>query len=298
MPRRITTFRRLAVFVIGTALSAVMGLPAMPAVAAPATLFGASVAPKSGETFADAIKRQDGAYGRMPISRVFYNTPGPQPWPGDAGLSGRPVVVSFFYPPTEVTDGIHDAALRAWFDRAPRGYDVFWSYLHEPEDNVTRGEFSAAQYTAAWVHIAALARAAGNPQMRSTLILMCWTLAANSGLDWRNYYAGPQAVSMVAFDCYNHGWRQGNYTEPAKMFRDVTAWSNSYQIPWGIAEVGSVKMSWDSTGESRATWLHSIGAWLSGRAVFVNYFDVSKRTDYRLTDTPSKQAWRQVVAGN
>ena len=76
-----------------------------------------------------------------------------------------------------MTDGIHDAALRAWFDRAPRGYDVFWSYLHEPEDNVTRGEFSAAQYTAAWVHIAALAQAAGNPRLRSTLILMCWTLA-------------------------------------------------------------------------------------------------------------------------
>lgn len=295
MRHQVSRFRRLLIL----AVAAVAALPAAPAAAVGRpTLFGASVQKLGTETFAQAIARQDAAYGRMPISRVFYNTPGPQPWPGDAGESHRPVVVSFFYAPPDVTAGTYDAALRSWFRTAPRSYDVFWSYLHEPEDNVTRGEFTAAQYRAAWRHIATLARAAGNQHLRSTLILMCWTLAANSGLNWTDYYAGPTAVSMVAFDCYNHGWRQGKYTDPARMFRDVTAWHQSSHLPWGIAEVGSIRMAWDTTGDGRAAWLRSIGAWLSGGAVFVNYFDVHKRTDYRLTDTPSREAWRQVVASS
>lgn len=291
--------RRIVLTAVATALAATMaGASAVaPASAAAPTLFGVSVSTVNGETFAQALGRQEKAYGPLAISRVFYNTPGVQPWPGDAGLSHRPVVVSFFFPPAEVTAGTHDAELRSWFAHAPRGYDVFWSFQHEPEDNITRGEFTAAQYRAAWVHIAALARAANNQHLRSTLILMCWTLASHSGLRWQDYYAGPGAVSMMAFDCYNHGWRSGRYTDPATMFRDVTPWSTTYHIPWGIAEVGSIKMGWDTDGSGRALWLRQIGAWLSGRAVFANYFDVFRRTNYRLTDQPSRQAWSTVVAG-
>ena len=299
MPRRVTTTRRLSVLAVASALATVVALPAMPASAATPTLFGVSVSKSNGGTFAQALQHQQAAYGPLPISRVFYNTPGPQPWPGsDAGLSHKPVVVSFYYPPTEVTAGTHDATMKAWFKQAPRTYDIFWSYQHEPEDNVTRGEFTAAQYRGAWVHLSKLAIAANNPHLRSTLILMCWTLASHSNLNWHDYYAGRQFVSIIAFDCYNHGWRRGHYTDPATMFRDVTPWAAANHIPWAIAEVGSIKMGWDTTGSGRAAWLKSIGAWLSGKAIFVNYFDVNKRTDYLLTDTPSKRAWRAVVASS
>ncbi len=281
----------------GTSADLPIALPATRA-RSTGTLFGALVAPQGGESFAQAIARQDAAYGRMPISRVFYSSPGPEPWSAGAGLSGRPVIVSFYYPPREVLAGIHDAAIREWFASAPRTYDTYWSYFHEPENNIDRAEFSAADYRAAAARIASLAAPAGNPRLHSTLILMCYTVNPTSGRDWHNYYAGPSAVSVVGFDCYNHGFRQNAYGQPSDLFGNVLLWAAVTHLPWGVPEVGSVKVSSDPSGEGRAAWLRGVGALLRGKARFVCYFDTSRRTDYRLTDAPSRLAWRDVVSSS
>lgn len=270
--------------------------------------FGALVKPRSGETFAQAVARADATYGTptpMPISRIFY-TGAPQAWPGNHGLSGRPVVVSFRYRPSSVLTGQYDAALRSWFANAP-SYDVYWSYSHEPEDNITRGEFTAADYRAAWQHISDIADEAApeTAQLHSTLILMCYTMNPASNRNWLNYYV-PTAQSMLAFDCYNHAWRRNAYGTPANMFKPITNWSAANPtIPWGVSEVGSVKVSSDPTGTGRAAWLRSVGTWLANKhaenpginAIFGIYFDVTgpKGTDYRLLDAPSQEAWREVV---
>jgi len=258
------------------------------------TLFGTVVAKRGTETFPQAQQRADSTYGGLDISRVFYGG-APQPWPGFAGYSERPVVVSFRYAPSEVLLGTYDEALLSWFANAPTDREVYWSYSHEPEDNIQSGEFTAVDYRAAWTHISGLAAAVGNPRLHPTLILMCWSLGPASGRDWRDYYAGPAAIEIVAFDCYNYGDRKGKYVDPAVLFDRIVTFGQSTGIPWAIAEVGSKKIESDTTGDGRAAWLRQVGQFLAGKAIFVNYFDVKLRGDYRLLDEPSQAAWREVV---
>lgn len=297
--------RTLCSLVLAASMAAVTTtVAAQPAAAgASGVKFGALVSPVHGESFVDAQRRQVAAYGRMAISRVFYRG-APQAWPGDAGLSRRPVVVSFKYTPSEVVAGKHDVALRLFFTTAPKTYDVFWSFIHEPEDNVARGEFTAADYRAAWQHIAALANAANNIHLRSTLILMCFTMNSNSHRNWHDYYVAS-AQSMLAFDCYNHAGKHDAYGQPADIFRPLTTWSAANPtIRWGVSEVGSTLASTDPDGSKRAAWLRSVAAFLvkahqarNAAAKFGIYFDTvgPNGTDYRLRDAKSKAAWRDVV---
>ncbi len=295
--------RTLSTLALSAAVAA--GLTAPAHASTSGVLFGSLVAPKHGETFAAAQDRADAAYGRMRISRVFYNG-AVKPWAGNAGVSGRPVVVSFKYTPLSVSAGTYDAAIRTFFADAPSSYDVYWSYLHEPEDNIARGEFTAADYADAWRHIAELAAGAAltHPNLHSTLILQCYTMNPASGRDWRDYYV-PAAQSMLAFDCYNHAGKRNRYGDPANIFKPVTTWSAANPgIPWGIAEVGSTLGSSDVTGSLRAAWLRKVGSFLAAQhtahstsAVFGIYFDTlgPSGTDYRLTDSASQSAWRDVV---
>lgn len=301
---------RLMIVVSALALAAgLLAVTAPPSQAgASGVTFGALVKPRSGETFAQAIARQDATYGTptpMPISRVFYSG-APQPWPGNAGMSGRPVVVSFRYAPLDVLSGRYDTTLRNWFATAP-SYDIWWSYLHEPEDNIARGEFTAADYRAAWAHIYDLSvqAAPDATNLHNTLILMCYTMNPASGRNWLNYYV-PSAQAMIAFDCYNHAGKRNAYGNPANIFKPIVDWSAANPtIPWGVSEVGSTKATTDPDGSLRAAWLRSVGTWLANQhaanpdiaAQFGIYFDVvgPKGTDYRLMDANSQAAWRDVV---
>jgi hypothetical protein len=215
-------------------------------------------------------------------------------------------VVSFKYAPAEVVAGRHDAALAAFFRTAP-SYDVYWSFLHEPEDNVARGEFTAASYRAAWERIAGIAAREAPPtaNLHPTLILMCYTMNPKSGRNWLNFWV-PAAQSMIAFDCYNHAWRRGSYGPPANIFKPLTDWAaRNPSIPWGVSETGATLAPDDPTGSGRAAWLRSVGRFLAqqhaaqpGRAaLFGIYFDVRgpKGTDFRLTDANSRSAWSEVV---
>ena len=47
---------------------------------------------------------------------------------------------------------------------------TWWSFWHEPEDDIERGGFTAEQYRAAWAHLDALETAVHNKNLRSTLI--------------------------------------------------------------------------------------------------------------------------------
>lgn len=302
------TRRRLLTLVCLAALvSALLAAQARPASAARSgVLFGAVVHTRSGhETFDQAIARQDKAYGRMPISRVFY-TGAPDAWPGNAGASGRPVVVSFRFAPAQILAGTYDAELRNWFAHAPPR-PIYWSYMHEPEDDIARGDFTPAEYKQAWYRVSRLAApyAAANPDLHSTLILMCYTMNPASHRNWHNYYVGGGTQSMLAFDCYNHAGHHGGYGDPASIFGPLTDWAAANPtIPWGVSEVGSVLSPKDPNGSQRAAWLRSVGNFLVTRhearanaAIFGLYYDVKgpKGTDYELTDTNSRLAWKYVV---
>jgi hypothetical protein len=233
----------------------------------------------------------------MDVVRVYY--PGmPESWPGRAGAVNGPISVSFKDAPSRVLSGQDDAFFTNWFASAPRDRQIWWTYWHEPEDDIEAGKFSAADYRAAWVHLNELADKAGNPDLHSTLILMCWSLNPLSHRNFDDYFPGKATIDVLGWDCYNRSAGKGTYTAPADVFGPLVAKSNAIGLPFAIGEFGSVLATNDGSGAGRAQWLADCAKYFTSRgAVFVTYFDSVIGADYRLLDTPSRTMWRQVVTG-
>jgi hypothetical protein len=255
------------------------------------TLCGASFATEPGETSQQALDRTDNYYGGLDMVRVFYPEL-PDPWPGKLHTNGRPLVVSFKARPGEILAGTHDTTLRDWFATAPRDQHIYWSYYHEPEEDITAGKFSARKYRKAWAHLRALADTADNPRLHATLILMSWSLEPDSGRNWRKYYPGRDVIQVLGWDTYNFAADEGRYEDPVEMYARTIATSKAEGLPFGIAETGSHLVPGDH-GKRRAAWIRTMTHHLTeAGALWVAYFDLDWETgDYRLTDPPSRKAW-------
>lgn len=258
------------------------------------TLCGLSLELQPGETFQKALTRLDGTYGGLETVRLFYRGV-PPAWPGNPDTGNRPPIISFKLPPKDILAGKYDKAMTQWFATAPRDRDVYWVYYHEPEDNIASGEFTAADYRAAWRRLRSLADKAGNPRLHATLVLMGWSLDPLSKRDWRDYYPGRDVIQVLGWDVYNLGWKKGRYDSPATMYDRVVAVSKAENLPFGIAETGSFLVKGDN-GDQRASWLRATNAYLAKRrALWVAYFDLNWETgDYRLNDTQSRKAWQEL----
>ena len=147
------------------------------------------------------------AFGRLPIVRVYYRgLPSPDAWTtGLAEANHSAVIVSFKALPTTILSGADDAALRHFFDTAPSGHPIYYSYYHEPEDNIEAGQFKLGDYKAAWARVVKIADAAHNPYLHSTLILMSWDLVKASHRYWKNYLPGGGIISTLGWDAYPVG---------------------------------------------------------------------------------------------
>jgi hypothetical protein len=268
--------------------------PPPPPVGSKGTLCGASFnTESSGENYQEALTRVDGYYNGLEMLRVFY--PGkPAAWPGKVNASKRPMTVSFKFPPTEVANGTHDAYMRNWFATAPRDQDIYWTYWHEPEDDISAGQITAASYRAAWKRLRTLADQARNDRLTATLILMGWSLAPASRRSVNDYFPGKDVVQALGWDVYNPGEEKGIYQDPAVMYKRVVEYSQAQDLPFGIAETGSYLIKGDS-GAGRAAWLRSVASYLSSEgALWVAYFDLNWPSgDFRLRDSASMKAWRE-----
>ena len=260
------------------------------------TLCGASfTGERAGETYQQAFQREDALYGGLDLVRQFYGGL-PGAWPLKLPALDRPVSVSFKALPKDVLAGRYDAQLRAWFAAAPRDRLTYWTYYHEPEDNIANGEFTAVDYRAAWTHLAGLADAAGNPRLRATLILMGWSLQPGSHRNWRDYYPGRATIDVLGWDQYNDGFKKGVYAPVAAVFGKVVETSRAEGLPFAVPETGTPLVGGD-TGAARAAWLRAAVTYLTDAgAQYVSYFDLdwtaSASADYRLRDSASSSAWR------
>lgn len=240
-----------------------------------------------------------GQFGRMPIVRVYYpGLPSSNAWTtGMAAANHSAVIVSFKALPKTILSGADDAALRHFFNTAPTGHPIYWSYYHEPEDNIADGQFTAAGYKAAWAHIVGLAKAAHNPALHSTLILMSWDLVKASHRNWHDYLPGGGIISVLGWDAYPVGSATNvnpQLTPPGGFMGPAIAASKSVNLPYGFPEFGL------STPKGRPGWLKSVGSYImhSG-ALFASYFNGN--TQYptlRLTDSASISVWRGFVTAS
>jgi hypothetical protein len=253
-------------------------------------LFGSSV------TSSD-LAQTTAQFGQMPIVRVYYpGLPASNAWDGGlAGANHSAVIVSFKALPTDILSGADDAALTHFFDTAPTGHLIYYSYYHEPEDNIADGQFTLADYKAAWARVVALADAARNPDLHSTLILMSWDLVKASGRDWKSYLPGGGIISTLGWDAYPAGSATNVNPQPIApadfMGPCITA-SNSVGLPYGFAEFGL------STATGRAAWMTEVGNYLmSSGAQFASVFNGSPQyPTLQLTDQASQNVWKGFVA--
>jgi hypothetical protein len=258
--------------------------------------FGSTVWANPGESMPSAVARESATYGQMDVLRGFASGL-PKGWTSYTTSTGADLVASFKALPRDVIAGKSDAAVRAWFASAPSDRNVYWSYYHEPEDNIARGEFTAAEYRAAWNRLTVLARSV-NPRLHSTLILMAWSLDPASGRNWRDYYAGDATIDVLGWDAYNLLANKGRYDTPDHIFGKSIAVSKSVGKPYGFAEFGSILAAGDSTGSGRAAWLRSAGSYLrSSGSLWAAYFNAPIGGEFRLLDGPSASAWRAIMAG-
>lgn len=260
------------------------------------TVFGSNVWQDQGESRAAALERIDASFGPIEIARVFSDWLPPR-WPVlESGLGSRPLVLSFRAGPERILSGAADERLAAWFAAAPRDRDTYWTYFHEPEDQVEDGTFAAADFVDAWSHVAELAAAAENPRLRATVILMCWTVNPRSGRDWRSYLPPADQVEVLAWDCYAKGADADSYADPAELLDPAREVAEEMGADWALAEVGARVRP--GAEVDRAEWITAVGAYAAEHdARFVTWFDAPVGGNFRLTDQPSMRALAALVRG-
>jgi len=237
-------------------------------------------------------------FGHLPVIRVYYTgLPDPNAWTtGAPGINGSAVVLSFRVPPAKILSGSDDAALSHFFDSAPAGYPIYYSYYHEPEPFITGGQFTLAEYKAAWSHIVAIADAAHNPYLRSTLILMGWDLDPQSGINFRDFLPAGNVISTLGWDAYPAGTvhnQNPQLTPPADFMGPEVAASQSVGLPFGFAEFALGRQA------GRPGWLAEVASYLrSSGAAFGTLFNSAGFPWMKLNDASSIQAWRDAVSGS
>jgi hypothetical protein len=265
---------------IATANATIADLQAQLAALQPAIKWGSSVWPIGKQTYTQALARVDQML--TPELLRHYCTGAPS-WPN---VGSHSLVISFKLLPAEVLAGKWDTQLATFFAATPR--PSYWSYWHEPEDNIAKGQFTAADYRAAWAHIAAIAKASGKP-LRSVLILMGWTLKPAARRTWTDYYPGADVIDVLGWDEYV--WTATD--DPAKTFDLCRTASAAAGKPWRICEtgVGSVQHPDPAVRGGKLT---ALARSLTG-AEFVTYFDSAPDGKYhwQISDDPAAAgAWK------
>lgn len=254
----------------------------------PATLLGSNVSGVSG------LDTATGQFGHMPVIRAYYKgVPGASQWStGVLGLNHSAVVVSFRPPPAQILSGADDAAMAAFFDAAPTGHPIYYSYYHEPELPIKEGQFTFAQYKAAWAHIVAIADKAHNSYLHSTLILQHQDADPGDQYNFRNYLPPGGIISALGWDAYPEGTDDGHPqpTPPTQFMGPAVAASKSLGLPFGFAEFAL------GTQTDRPQWLTEVANYIqSSGALFGTLFDASGFPLTVLHDSASIQAWRAAV---
>ena len=238
-----------------------------------------------------SLARSTAKFGHLPIIATYYNgLPAGDAWTdGPGGMNKSAVVVSFKALPSRVLSGAADAALSHFFDTAPGGAAIYFSYYAEPERAIRDGTFTASQYRAAWTHIAMLAGRVHNRDLKSTLILRASDLGRHSGLKWKRYLPAGHIIKAVGWEVRG----SGSLAPPARLFGSTVSASRSVGLPFGIVGFAAA----DAKGRPR--WLKEVANYLMRRGALFGVLSSSPLPHgTELRDHASITAWRAVVASS
>jgi len=235
-------------------------------------------------------------FGHLSIVRTRYlGLPPGNVWTsGPAGSNGSAAIVSFNVPPSRILSGADDSALARFFDKAPAGRTIYYSYYAEPEAETAAHRFTVAQYKAAWKLIAAEANAAHNSDLKATLILRASDLARGSGINWKSYLPAGKIITTLAWDAYPVGTlpvHDPTATPPAQFLGPAVAAARGVHLRFGIAGFAL------ATTTGRPRWLEEVANYLmTNGALFGVLANSPADRATELTDKASIAAWTAVVA--
>lgn len=248
-------------------------------------LWGSSAGAVNGETKAQAYARVKAAFGTHDILRYYCS--GVAEWP--SWLPKETTThISFKYNAKEVLAGMHDAALSNFFAGLGSSATIYWTYFHEPEDDIRDGAFTAKEYRDAFDHIISLQKKLNKSNLVPTLCLMSYSLTPQSGRNWRDYL--PAKVELLSWDGY---YRDYMKNDVSAVFGGVRAVAKETGLPWAVAETGVNKMK--NSGdinepvppETRKSLLMALAGDLKTTKpypVFVAYFDSDPAHDATYSD--------------
>lgn len=168
---------------------------------------GSSLSTNPGESKYDSFKRREREWGVAPeVVRYFFST-----LPSvEQRFDNATVIHSFKIPFVNgkpdtqgLLAGKYDGSFKAFFASARAGVPLWWSYWHEPEDDIEEGLLTFAQWKTGFEHIKAIADTYDNDgrDLRVGVTLMGWTADTRSGRVLTNYrQAFP--VDFVGWDVY------------------------------------------------------------------------------------------------
>ena len=272
------------------------------------TRFGAAFNPHS----ATRLEQLAGEWGGMQVTRSYDGGSGVKPFlntyqPMDVAHNAASAY-SFKYSPSEVTAGTHDAEVRSFFQGIADNHPVYWTYWHEPDDEIFKNHtFTATAYRDAWAHLRAIhdsvkqARGAAM-QTFATFICMEYSMRPNIApsrpLTGSNgMYPGDAVIDVFGVDSYNAA-APGGVTDAATQFGKVIDFAQQHGKPWAIGELGSIDVT--GTANGRATYLkNAISYWKSrgSEPAYVAYFDlVYGGNDYTFDDdAAATKVWHDAV---
>ncbi len=224
--------------------------------------------------------------GAPKVYRMFFpGSPGTN-FVGSNADYGPPVVVSFKFKPQEVVTGKWDATMRSWFNSIPSSRQVWWSYFHEPENDIEAGSYTFAQYRAAWEHLIALAPKRAN--LHPTLILMRYSLSLPTKRPIQNYVT--KGLEVLCWDSYLTGG-----LTIKKVVEEPAAVSAKFGLDFAIGETAA-----KDPAKVNQFVKDLIPAAKTAKAKFVTWFETDKsglgvnEADWRMRPHSSAvSTWRQ-----
>jgi hypothetical protein len=180
-------------------------------------------------------------------------------------------------PKTFASDRTAQARLSTFLNTIPAGHKTVVIALHEPEDEIRRGDFTLAQWGAANNKVSEIVKAKKRPELRFGISLMGpWTFDSRSPYykyKWESVLNFSR-VDVVGIDPYkfrssdpslqqmltksNSG--NGTTSNPSTMAK-LTSWGKPIVFTeWGIVSVDRSGKPISST--TRAAWIKAAYAWM------------------------------------
>lgn len=246
------------------------------------TLFGSSVITSDGVNHYSDF---DAMFGDIKISRT-YSALNKDPDPYDAKYSvsdvsyGMASAHSFKYYPSDVLSGSKDAVISAIFTSFPKGRTRWWTYWHEPDDEIySTSTFTSADYKAAWAHVNSLAQAhvPTGVDARPFLCVMEYSMRAandygpSTPRPFDGMYPGD-FIRAIGFDTYS-GWDDKTpYTlTPSDQFDKLFSIGQQYGKPICFPEFGSGPTPPTGVSLTRSQWMTNALRYLKPHADQISF---------------------------